>query len=134
MKRFERVLLFGSFDPLHFGHIRLIRRAAELAESVIVATDSDELIRAVKGREPVTTLEERTTDLMQVRGVDRVVVESESEDKRHWIDAIRPNALIKGDDWKGKGWPGEGLGIEVLYLPHTPGVSSTEFARLIRRR
>ncbi|MBU3728106.1 MAG: adenylyltransferase/cytidyltransferase family protein [Phycisphaerales bacterium] len=134
MKRFERVLLFGSFDPLHFGHVRLIRRAAELAGCVIVATDSDDLIRAVKGREPVTTLEQRIADLMQVRSVDRVVVESRSEDKLHWIRALQPNALIKGDDWKGKGWPGEGLGVEVLYLPHTPGVSSTALARLIRQQ
>lgn len=125
LKPYNAAMLFGTFDPLHYGHIRLIKRAKKLADFVIVATDSDDLIRDAKQREPFSCLEDRIDDLTQIKGADLVVVESHEHNKKYWIDFLKPDVLIKGDDWKGKGWSGEGLGVEVVYLPHTEGVNST---------
>jgi len=120
-------MLFGSFDPLHAGHVRLICRAIELCEEIVVIVDDDEIIRKVKHREPLFPLNERRWDLYAIKGVEYVEVESIETPKRIWVKMYKPDILIKGDDWKGKAWDGADLGVPVLYLPYTQGITSTMF-------
>jgi len=127
MKKYRCGLLFGSFDPLHYGHIRLIRKARELCCAVYVCIDSDDLIRDTKHREPMSGEIARAKDMRDIKGVLQVGVKSEKANKKFWIRHFRPDVLIKGSDWIGKDWGGEGLGVEVKYVPYTKGISSTMF-------
>jgi len=135
MKKYKKGMLFGSWDCLHYGHIRIIKEAQLLCESIIVIVDSDELIYSTKKRDPIVPLQYRLLDLLQIKGVclggiDVEATEGETfvgSSKKHLTERYKPDVLIKGDDWKGKGWDGENLGVPVLYLPYTKGISSTMF-------
>jgi glycerol-3-phosphate cytidylyltransferase len=120
LKPYKRALLFGTFNPLHCGHIRLFRRATDLADEVYVVCDDDKLIRD-KGREPFGSKKQRREDIEMIKGV---VFSGFEGSKKYWVSKIKPDILIKGDDWAGKGWSGEGLGVEVLYLAHTKNIHS----------
>ena len=125
MKKYKLGLLFGTFDPLHFGHVRLLKRAKDLCEKIFVCIDSDDLIREAKKREPFASYEDRVEDVKGIKYVDYTGMESDTLTKAVWIKKIKPDVLIKGDDWKGKGWSGENLGVPVVYLPHTQEINST---------
>jgi glycerol-3-phosphate cytidylyltransferase len=126
MKKYKRALLFGTFDPLHFGHLRLIRRASQIAQQVYICVDSDQLIRTTKNREPFTPLKERLKDLEMIKGIGGIGVEGLQHGKDYWVKKFKPDVLVKGDDWKGKGWSGERLGVKVKYFPYTKEISSTQ--------
>ena len=124
MKTYKSGMLFGTFHPLHDGHISLIRRAYELCEKLYLIIDSDDLVRK-KGREPLLILQERMDNIESLKGVEFVGVESYKFPKAYWVDFLKPEVLIKGDDWVGKGWSGESLG-KTIYIPHTKGIHSTQ--------
>ncbi|MBU1621929.1 MAG: adenylyltransferase/cytidyltransferase family protein, partial [Gammaproteobacteria bacterium] len=111
MKAFDYKLgmLFGSWDPLHAGHIRIITKAQALCEDIIIIADTDDYIRKTKKREPYFPIQERAWDLFAIKGVDCVEYEDDIFTKRYWVKVFKPDVLIKGDDWKGKHWSGEGL-------------------------
>ena len=133
MKKYKLGLLFGTFDPLHFGHIRLMRRSKAVCEKIVVLLDSDDLIRSIKGREPYSTFEHRMEDILAIKYVDFIRIESVEMTKEYWIEMLQPDILIKGDNWKGKHWSGEGLGVPVLYLPSTADISSTKIRKMIKK-
>lgn len=123
MKKYKRGLLFGTFSPIHEAHISLIRRAKDICDKVYLVMDSDAYIRKFKAREPFTTLKERKLNLEMLGEV--AGTESDRQNKKYWINKIKPDVLIKGDDWKGKGWNGENLGVKVVYLKHIKGIHSS---------
>ena len=127
--KYKKALLFGTWDPIHFGHIMLFRRAKKIADKVIVAIDSDELIKDVKKRKPFFSFMRRMEDVLAIRYVDSIVMESKELNKKHWIKVLKPDILIKGDDWKGKKWSGEGLGVKVKYFPYTKEINSTKIRK-----
>lgn len=126
-----RVVTFGTFDVFHVGHLRLLERARALGSELVVGVSSDELNLKKKGRRPVYSLRDRMAILGGLRCVDHVFVEESLERK---VDYIRENGadiLVMGDDWAGefdycKPW------CEVVYLPRTPSVSTTEIIEVIR--
>jgi len=124
MKKYKSGMLFGTFHPLHDGHISLIRRAYELCDKLYVMVDSNDLIRK-KGREPILPVNERVANLGALKGVEFVGVESYEFPKVYWVNLLKPDVLIKGDDWVGRGWDGERL-CKTIYLPHTQGIHSTD--------
>lgn len=127
MKQYKSALLFGTFDPLHYGHIQLIKNALKLCETLYICIDSNELIR-LKGREPSLSIIERKENMAMFKGVSFVGVESLAFPKKYWIDLLKPEVLIKGDDWVGKNWSGEKL-LKTIYIPHTKGIHSSDIWR-----
>ena len=118
------VITFGTFDVLHVGHIRVLKRAAELGDRLVVGVSADELNIAKKGRAPVFTQQERLEIVGSLKMVDEVFVEESLEKKRDYIVEHGADVLVMGDDWAGKfDWVSDVC--EVVYLPRTPSVSTT---------
>jgi glycerol-3-phosphate cytidylyltransferase len=118
------VITFGTFDVLHVGHIRVLKRAAEYGDRLVVGISSDELNLAKKGRAPVFDQDERLEIVSSLKMVDEVFVEESLEKKRDYIVEHSAQVLVMGDDWAGKfDWVSDVC--EVVYLPRTPSVSTT---------
>jgi glycerol-3-phosphate cytidylyltransferase len=118
------VITFGTFDVFHVGHIRVLQRAAELGDRLVVGVSADALNIAKKGRAPVYSQDERMEIVASLRVVDEVFVEESLEQKRDYIVEHGADVLVMGDDWAGKfDWVSDVC--EVVYLPRTPSVSTT---------
>ena len=120
----KRVLTYGTFDLLHWGHIRLLKRAKELGDYLIVALSTDEF-NALKGKKAYHPYEERKMMLEAIRYVDLVIPEDSWEQKRHDIQEYHADIFVMGDDWKGKFDELSDL-CDVVYLPRTEGISTTK--------
>ncbi len=126
-----RVITFGTFDLLHVGHVRIIQRAAELGDHLIVGVSSDALNFSKKAKLPVYNEADRMEIVRALKGVDEVFLEESLELKREYIVAAKADILVMGDDWAGKfDWCGDVC--KVVYLPRTPEISTTEIKRQVR--
>lgn len=119
------VITFGTFDVLHVGHIRILKRAASLGNRLVVGVSADALNEAKKGRAPVFSQDERVEIISSLKFVDEVFIEESLELKRDYIIEHRADVLAMGDDWKGRFDFVSDL-CEVVYFPRTPSVSTTE--------
>ncbi|MDR3037140.1 MAG: adenylyltransferase/cytidyltransferase family protein [Coriobacteriales bacterium] len=132
--RQKRVLTYGTFDLLHHGHIRLLRRAAELGDTLIVGLSTDEF-NAQKNKAAFYPFEVRREILEAVRYVDSVFPEQTWEQKRGDIARFQIDIVAMGDDWAGD--PRfESLRdlCEVVYLTYTPGISTTDVKTRLRNQ
>jgi glycerol-3-phosphate cytidylyltransferase len=118
------VITFGTFDVLHVGHVRVLKRAAALGDRLVVGVSADALNMKKKNRAPVFTQDERMEIVGALSVVDEVFVEESLELKRDYIEKYVADVLVMGDDWKGKFDFVSDL-CEVVYLPRTPSVSTT---------
>lgn len=123
-ERYKRVITYGTFDVLHFGHINLLKRAKALGDYLIVALSGDEF-NAIKNKKSYYTYEQRKTILEACRYVDLVIPENNWEQKIDDIKKYQADIFVMGDDWKGKFDYLKDY-CEVIYLPRTPDVSSTQ--------
>ena len=117
-------ITFGTFDVLHVGHIRVLNRAAELGDRLVVGVSSDALNFSKKGRNPVFSEAERVELISNLKSVDEVFIEESLELKRDYIVEHRADVLVMGDDWAGKFDFCSDL-AKVVYLPRTPSISTT---------
>lgn len=120
----KRVITYGTFDLLHYGHINLLRRAKQLGDYLIVALSTDDFNR-LKGKECYFSYEERKNLLEAIRYVDLVVPETCWEQKSSDIALYHIDTFVMGDDWKGKFDELSPL-CEVVYLPRTEEISTTK--------
>lgn len=128
----RRVITFGTFDVLHIGHINLLERARALGDHLTVGVSSDALNQSKKGRMPVYPQEHRLKIIDSLRFVDEVFVEESLEKKRDYILDHEADILVMGDDWEGRFDDMEDV-CEVVYLPRTPSISTTEVIEVVRR-
>lgn len=129
----------GTFDMLHYGHVRLFRAAHEIYDKVVVSLNTDEFATRYK-RVPVMSLAERIEMVESVRYVDQVVVNVGNENSTPAILSAGATHIVHGSDWTGESLQKQlGLtdqwlkdhGIEMVILPYTGGVSSTEIIERI---
>jgi glycerol-3-phosphate cytidylyltransferase len=118
------VITFGTFDVLHVGHVRVLNRAAELGDRLVVGVSSDALNFSKKDRNPVFTQDERLEIVSNIKVVDAVFVEESLELKRQYVTEHSADVLVMGDDWAGKFDFLSDI-CKVVYLPRTPSVSTT---------
>ena len=121
----KRVITYGTYDLLHYGHINLLRRARELGDYLIVALSTDEFNWNSKQKKCYFSYEKRKQLLEAVRYVDLVIPEESWEQKIRDVQEFRIDTFVMGDDWKGK-FDFLKDYCEVVYLPRTPEISSTQ--------
>lgn len=122
----KRVITYGTFDLLHYGHINLLRRAKELGDYLIVALSTDEFNKDEKNKKCYFTYDERKMLLESIRYVDLVIPETCWEQKKSDVHEYHVNTFVIGNDWEGKFDFLEDEGVNVVYLPRTPEISSTK--------
>lgn len=120
----------GAWEMFHIGHLRIIRRAMEHCDWLIVGVVTDEAMESSKGKSPVVPLDERIEVVGSISGVDEVVVDTSADKSIAW-DKLHFDVIFKGDDWRGtpKGDQLEAdmalRGVEVHYFAYTQSSSST---------
>lgn len=122
----KRVITYGTFDLLHYGHINLLKRAKELGDYLIVALSTDEFNVKEKGKKSYFEYEKRKALLEAIRYVDLVIPETCWEQKKHDIHEYHVDIFVIGDDWEGKFDFLRKEGAEVVYLSRTPEISTTQ--------
>jgi len=126
-----RVITFGTFDVFHVGHLRILQRAKELGNHLIVGVSSDQLNFSKKARFPVYSQDERIEIIKNLRCVDEVFLEESLELKAQYIQQHHADILVMGDDWEGKFDHFQHL-CQIIYLPRTPAISTTAIIEKIR--
>jgi len=126
----KKVITYGTYDLLHRGHIKLLQRAREMGDYLVVGLSSDEF-NAVKHKKAFYSYEERKLVLEAVRYVDEVIPEDNWEQKERDILEHGIDVFVMGDDWNGKFDHLKSL-CEVIYLPRTDGVSTTQIKAQLR--
>ena len=130
----KRVITYGTFDLLHYGHINLLKRAKSLGDYLIVGLSTDEFNNIEKNKECYFDYENRKSLLDAVKYVDLVIPEENWEQKISDIQKYNIDVFVIGDDWKGKFDYLEDFGIEVVYLPRTKEISTTKIKKDLNRR
>lgn len=125
----KRVITYGTYDLLHYGHINLLRRAKALGDYLIVVLSSDEFNWNEKHKKTYFTYEQRKQLLESIRYVDLVIPETSWQQKRSDVHEYHVDTFVMGDDWQGKFDFLKEEGIEVVYLPRTPEISSSQMKR-----
>lgn len=120
----KRVITYGTFDVLHYGHINLLKRARALGDYLIVALSSDEFNK-IKNKKSFYTYEQRKIILEACRYVDLVIPECNWNQKITDVQNYHADVFVMGDDWTGK-FDFLKPYCQVVYLPRTPDVCSTK--------
>ena len=125
----KRVLTYGTFDLLHYGHIRLLKRAKELGDYLIVALSTDEF-NAIKGKTAYDNYETRKKMLEAIRYVDLVIPENNWEQKINDVKEYKVDITVMGSDWAGSDkFDYLKEYCELVYLDRTEGISTTQIKR-----
>ena len=122
----RRVITYGTFDLLHYGHINLLQRAKQLGDYLIVALSTDEFNLDQKQKKCYFTFEQRKELLEAIRYVDLVIPEMNWDQKVSDMHEYHVDVFVMGDDWKGKFDYLADEGVEVVYLPRTPEISTSQ--------
>lgn len=130
MSRQKTVISYGTFDLFHVGHVKLLRRLRDLGDRVVIGLSTDGFNR-IKHKRSIMSYEERKMILEACRYVDRVFPEETWEQKRGDILREQADVFAMGDDWVGKFDDLSDL-CEVVYLPRTKDVSTTEIRQLVQ--
>ena len=130
----KKVITYGTFDLLHYGHINLLRRAKSLGDYLIVGLSTDEFNNKEKNKECYFDFENRKLLLDAVRYVDLVVPEENWKQKISDIQKYNIDVFVIGDDWKGKFDYLKDFGVEVIYLPRTKEISTSKIKNDLNRR
>ena len=120
----KRIITYGTFDLLHYGHINLLKRAKEQGDYLIVALSSNEF-NEIKGKNCYFPFEERKKLVQAIRYVDLVIPENSWEQKIDDVKDYKVDVFVMGDDWKGK-FDHLNNYCEVVYLERTPEISTTK--------
>ena len=124
----KKVITYGTFDLLHYGHINLLQRAKALGDYLIVALSTDEFNSVEKNKITYFTYEERKRLLEAIRYVDLVIPETCWEQKASDVQEFKVDTFVIGDDWTGK-FDFLKDYCEVVYLERTPEISTTKIKK-----
>ena len=130
MKKYKIGYTTGVYDMFHIGHLNILKRAKEQCDYLIVGVSTDELVQDYKGKTPIIPYEERVAIVNSIEYVDKVVPQTSMDKLQAWNE-LHFDVMFHGSDWKGSEMYDKlieelkKVGTDVVFLPHTEGVSST---------
>ena len=133
MERTEKTIIgytTGVFDMFHIGHLNILKRAKEQCDYLIVGVSTDEVVEEYKKKTPIIKFEERIAIVEAIKYVDEVVPQTTMDKMEAWKQ-LKFDVVFHGSDWKGSDMYNNiiekfnNVGVKVIFLPHTEGVSST---------
>ena len=130
MKKYKLGYTTGVFDLFHVGHLNILKKAKEYCEELVVGVSTDELVWNYKNKVPVIPYEERVAIVSAIKYVDKVVPQPNKDKMSAW-NKYHFKKMFVGSDWQGTSvWQKfeeqfSEVGVEIVYLPHTEGISST---------
>lgn len=133
----------GTFDIFHSGHVNFLRMCKRISDRVVVSLNTDFFIKLYKGNFPINSYENRKAQLLGCRYVDEVVENKGNDDSKIAINLVRPDIIAIGTDWAAKdyyhqmGFDQKWLDdhdIVLVYLPYTPGISTTEIKERVKNQ
>ena len=128
----------GVFDMFHIGHLNILRRAKEQCDYLIVGVSTDEIVQSYKNKTPIIPFEQRMAIIEALRCVDEVVPQTTMDKLEMW-KLKHFDIMFHGDEWKGTDLYNRyeeefsKVGVKIIYLPHTDGISSTMLREKIKR-
>ena len=129
----KKIITYGTFDLLHYGHINLLKRAKALGDYLIVALSTDEFNWNSKAKKCYFSYEVRKQLLEAIRYVDLVIPEENWEQRINDIKEFRIDTFVMGDDWKGK-FDFLKPYCDVVYLPRTPEISTSQIKEDLKEK
>ena len=128
----------GVYDMFHIGHLNILRRAKEQCDYLIVGVSTDELVQKEKNKTPIIPFEDRCEIVEAIKYVDKVVPQTDKNKFASW-ERYRFNKMFVGSDWQGtEAWNKfetefAPVGVKIVYLQHTDGISSTILRNKIQK-
>lgn len=138
MKKYHVGYTTGVFDMFHIGHLNILRNAKDLCDYLIVGVSTDELVQQYKGKTPIICFDERIEIVRSIKYVDCAVPQVTMDKMEAWRK-LQFDVMFHGADWKGSQMYNnivaefEKVGVDVVFLPHTPGISSTMLTDVLHR-
>ena len=131
----KKIIVNGTFDLLHVGHIELLEYARSLGDQLLVCIDSDSRVKELKGESrPINTQDDRIKMLSALRCVDMVQIFDTNEKLIEQIESYQPDIMVKGSDYKGRSVVGEALCKQVIYYDRTEHSTTKTIQNIINRR
>lgn len=130
MKKYKIGYTQGTYDLFHIGHLKLLNHAKEQCDYLIVGVNTDRLVKEYKNKEVIIPEDERLKIVESIKSVDEVIL-TDTLDKKELAKKIKFDVIFIGDDWiNNKRWiktkvDMHKIGIDVVFLPYTKGISST---------
>lgn len=138
MKRYKVGYTTGVYDMFHIGHLNILKRAKEQCEYLIVGVSTDEVVKSYKNKTPIIPFKERISIISELKCVDKAVPQMNMNKMEAWKE-LQFNVLFHGSDWKGSDMYNKmiqefsAIGVDVVFLPHTEGVSSTLLSDVLHK-
>ncbi|HCH28816.1 MAG TPA: glycerol-3-phosphate cytidylyltransferase [Ruminococcaceae bacterium] len=136
-KKYKIGYTTGVFDMFHIGHLNILKKAKEQCDFLIVGVSTDELVKEYKKKAPIVSFEERIAIVEAIKYTDKAVAQTTLDKAQAWKE-YKFNAVFHGDDWKGSKMYNDiekqlrDVGVDMVYIPHTEGVSSTLLSNKLR--
>ena len=128
----------GVYDMFHIGHLNILKRAKEQCDFLIVGVSTDELVQCEKNKTPIIPFENRCKIVEAIKYVDLVVPQIDKNKFAAW-EKYHFNKMFVGSDWQGtETWNRfeeqfKPLDVEIIYLSHTDGISSSILREVINK-
>ena len=138
MKKYKVGYTTGVFDMFHIGHLNILKKAKEQCDYLIVGVSTDEVVKSYKNKKPIIPFEERIAIIKELKCVDQAVPQTSMDKMKAW-EKYNFDVLFHGSDWKGSEMYNKmikefsSVGVDVVFLPHTEGVSSTLLSEVLHK-